>query len=100
MKYVGRTTGHVFDVVFSDDEGVLTVNETGHRHWWPKGSIAAALKEYREPRTIKGYVNIWERPDGSASMGVVYPTRENASEVVASHKKRLDIIEISWTEEV
>lgn len=100
MKYRGKRTGKVYTVVFSDEHGVLTEGLTGNRTWWTKGDVKRLLEEYREPRTLKGYANIWETPEG-VKIGCLYETRSGAEHALKLDSyKSLDIIEVSWTEEV
>lgn len=100
MKYRCKNTGTVYTVVFSDERGMLIENVATVRSWWTKKEVERLFEEYREPRTAKGYANIWERPDGSIKIGLPLDTREEAELVISAVNDRLDIIEISWTEKV
>lgn len=101
MKYRSRVSGSIHRNIFSNEKGVLLENPGGKCFWWDNENLKACFIEYREPRTLKGYVNVFEKKDGEIYFGHLYGSREFAEEAGNYlSSKSIDIIEVSWTEKV
>jgi hypothetical protein len=53
MKYKSKTTGNIYSVIWTDDNGVLLENPNGLRNWYSNKAIKDYLEEYREPVVVK-----------------------------------------------
>lgn len=106
-KYVGSTDGRVHpevhECVYKDSKGIvlksLFSGLLGVHHYTNYGSLYGYFVEYKEPRSISGWVNIWNN-GGKLKIGqTIYDTLEDAKKVKwHSDWQRLDSVEVKWTE--
>lgn len=65
-----------------------------HSQW------STSWEEYKEPRSVTRWFNIWEKPDGSevlfGSSG--YKTEAEAKNADGGQWKRIDTLELKWIE--
>lgn len=57
--------------------------------------------EYKEPRKIEKWVNVYDMPYGSLDIGAIaYNSKEKAIEVAHNNKRLLDTVKFEYTEKV
>jgi len=95
------TTGTVAKCLFAYEVDGYNLM-IGERPCGRKGQFSGeswSEHEYREPRTVKGYVSVWDTPKG-VSFGSIYDTYGAAAQATAGNWKHLGVLEISWVEKV
>jgi hypothetical protein len=94
----------IASVLFENEEGkLLKWSELkSSPSWWDNININRQLTEYKEPRRLKGYVNVFLNKDCKPHMGRVHPDRsaaDNSAKAIKSQGLRMiDTIEIEWVE--
>lgn len=61
---------------------------------------SADWKEYKEPRSLSRWMNVYQTNDGFLETGILHKSKEEALRLTSesSFKKLLDTIEVKWTE--
>lgn len=113
-KYHQKGTQNLFEPVFIGKQsafGVFThyalsedLKKSELETCLPHGYLGNHWVEYKEPRSLTRWANIWEDPKGKLSIGTSYDTEELAKQkgrlaAVGGHKL-LDTIEVKWTEKM
>jgi hypothetical protein len=91
-KYKSKNNSCVYDCVAVDGQWGWLKSKHGpyteifNEKYW---------KEYKEPVTTTAWCNVWERPDGSRSIGIPYKTKELAEAQTDSYLvKRVGIVKV------
>lgn len=97
--YKGRHYGNIVTVIFMDDRSVVYEN-AGSRTYASRMSFDGCYYEYKEPRRVKRFLNIYENEHGEIITGGVYPTRESCVNygMAAYRNKYLGVWEVEWVE--
>lgn len=105
-KYIGSTDGRedpiAYTLLFKNKTGILLENESGrcyfHRYE-DYGSLDGYFIEYKKPRSITRWYNVWETPTNEIIMGgTYYVTKEDALKFHTGDWQLLDTIEVKWVE--
>ena len=107
-KYKRQRSDNIYNCLFSHDVaggnwGTFDLDNDyiPRTHQW-----GSDWSEYKEPRSLSNWVNIWQRPGGlTVEMGgTVYQTKADAESVAKragySGWKLLDTIEVKWIEKI
>lgn len=98
----GYTFKTIYHALFVDRTGVLLENTCGFKAFYTNDEVSD-FEEYKEPRTLTSWVNVYQKDsDGKIFFSSSYwGSKEEAIRLCDEFdRKRIDTIEIKWTEKV
>ena len=90
------TLDSIVEVIAITKKGLPVVESGNGNVYIPLEVNLRDFTPYKEPRTVEGWINVFEDDDGSLYLGDTWRTKEEALNNAVSD--RIDTIRISWTE--